>query len=58
MIGRVLKSYRLHNELDLRTVSKQIGISAASLMRIEHGHSFEAATLMKILNWLTTPEAR
>lgn len=52
-LGAVLRCYRLLKELDLRTLGKEIGISAPTLMRIEAGRATDADTLMKILNWMT-----
>lgn len=52
---RVLRCWRVMEELTIRQAAKQIGISAATLMRIEHGRNFDAATLAKILQWMMTP---
>jgi transcriptional regulator with XRE-family HTH domain len=51
-LGAVLRCYRLLKELDLRTLGKEIGLSAPTLMRIEQGRSVDAETLLKILNWM------
>lgn len=53
-MGRVLRAYRMHNELSLRICAEKIGISAATLMRIEQGyiHDTDANTLLTILTWL------
>lgn len=51
-LGACLRSYRLLKELDLRTLGKEIGISAPTLMRIEAGRQTDAGTLLKILNWM------
>lgn len=51
-LGQVLRCYRLLRELDLRTLGKDIGVSAPTLMRIEAGRACDADTLLKILNWL------
>lgn len=51
-LGAVLRSYRLLKELDLRTLGKEIGVSAPTLMRIEAGRQTDAGTLLKILNWM------
>lgn len=57
-LGRVLKKYRLMEEMDLRTLSKAIGLSPATLMRMEHGHEPSGRTLASIFNWLTgAPDA-
>jgi transcriptional regulator with XRE-family HTH domain len=52
-LGRVLKRYRLMEEMDLRSLAKQIGCSAATLMRVEMGHTPSGETLAKIIHWLT-----
>lgn len=51
-LGIVLKKWRLMAELDLRTVAKEIGIGAATLMRIERGHVPDGLTLARIMAWL------
>lgn len=51
-LGEVLRKYRIMNELTLREVGKEIGIGAATLMRLEQGRIPDGATLAKILNWL------
>lgn len=52
-LGIVIKKYRLMMELDLRTLSKEIGIGAATLLRIERGYGVDYATFKKILDWLS-----
>jgi transcriptional regulator with XRE-family HTH domain len=52
-LGQVLRRYRLMEETDLRTLAKQIGIGAATLMRLEQGRDPSGETLAKVLNWLT-----
>ena len=54
-IGHVLRKYRLAHEWSLRDFAPVLHISPATLMRIEHGHNPDGATLMKILVWLTGP---
>ncbi len=51
-IGKLLRKWRLVNDLNLRVLSKEIGIGTATLMRIEHGQSCDQGTMMKLLNWL------
>lgn len=55
-LGKVLKKYRVMMELDLRTLSKAIGIGASTLMRLEHGHEPDYKTFKKILDWLSGKE--
>ena len=53
-LGRMLRCYRQMHEVELRSVAKEIGISAATLMRLEHGYDCDAATMLKVLNWAMT----
>ena len=48
-IGKVIRKWRLMQDLDLRSVGKEIGISAATLLRVEIGHDPSGVTLTKIL---------
>ena len=52
-MGIVMKKYRLMIDLDLRTLSKEIGIGASTLMRLEHGYDPDYKTFKKILDWLS-----
>lgn len=52
-LGELLRLYRVMRGLDLRSLGAEIGISAPTLMRIEHGRALDAATFVKILAWLT-----
>ena len=52
-LGIVMKKYRLMVELDLRSLSKEIGIGASTLMRLEMGHDPDYRTFKKILDWLS-----
>lgn len=52
-LGTVLKKYRLMMELDLRSLAKEIGVGASTLMRLEHGHEPDYRTFKKILDWLS-----
>ena len=51
-LGYVLNRYRVINELSLRTLGAEIGIGAATLMRLEQGHVPDGVTLAKVLAWL------
>jgi transcriptional regulator with XRE-family HTH domain len=53
-LGQVIRAYRMHRELSLRDVAKEIGLGAATLMRFELGQEIDAKTFLKILTWLTT----
>ena len=55
-LGQVIRKYRVNSELSLRDVGKEIGIGAATLMRLEQGRDPDGATLAKVLVWLTKSE--
>lgn len=52
-LGKVIKKYRLMMELDLRSLAKEIGIGASTLMRLEHGYDPDYRTFKKLLDWLS-----
>lgn len=45
------------SELSLRDVGKEIGIGAATLMRLEQGRDPDGKTLAKVQAWLFADEA-
>ncbi len=49
MIGEMLKSYRKLHDLGMRDVAKRIGISVATLSRIEAGKAIDGRTMLKLL---------
>ena len=51
-LGKVIRKYRVTSELSLRDVGKEIGIGAATLMRLEQGRDPDGQTLAKVLAWL------
>lgn len=51
-LGEVLKKYRLIKELTLRELAGEIGVSAATLLRLESGKAPDSRTLLLIINWL------
>lgn len=55
-LGTVIRKYRVNSELSLREVGKEIGISAATLMRLEQGRDPDGQTLAKVLAWLFSSE--
>jgi len=42
-------------DIELRSLAKEIGISAATLMRIEHGYIPDGETMAKVLAWQFLP---
>lgn len=55
-LGTVIRKYRVNSELSLRDVGQEIGIGAATLMRLEQGRDIDGATLGKVLAWLFSRE--
>lgn len=57
-LGEMFRLYRTVRALSLRDIAPEIGISHATLMRIETGQAFDADTLLKLWNWLLVSEPR
>lgn len=53
-LGNMLRLWRTVNNWTLRDVAPGIGIGHATLMRIEAGEAFDAATMLKLWTWLLT----
>jgi transcriptional regulator with XRE-family HTH domain len=51
-LGDALRLLRTVRETSLRDMAPDIGISYATLMRIEHGQDIDADTMLKLLTWL------
>jgi transcriptional regulator with XRE-family HTH domain len=47
----MIRLHRAVNNISLRVLAKEIGTSAATLMRIEQGYAFDTATLLRLLAW-------
>jgi transcriptional regulator with XRE-family HTH domain len=56
-LGTVIRKYRVNSELSLREVGKEIGIGAATLMRLEQGRDPDGQTVAKVLAWLFADNA-
>lgn len=50
-LGAAIRSYRLLRSLTLRELSPGIGVSTATLLRIEQGYDMDHRTFLKVLNW-------
>jgi transcriptional regulator with XRE-family HTH domain len=55
-LGKVLADHRYATRVGVREIADEIGISAATLSRIENGGECEARILIKILTWLFSEE--
>ena len=51
-LGKVIRGWREREHLGIREAASQIGVSVATLSRIENGKPIEGATLIKLLDWL------
>jgi DNA-binding Xre family transcriptional regulator len=48
--------YRSTRQIGVRERATEIGISAATLSRIERGHAMDATTLIGVWQWLLSKE--
>lgn len=55
-IGQLLVLYRATKNYGVRELGREVGISAATLSRIERGHAMDADTLLKLWAWLNAAE--
>jgi len=51
-LGEMLRLYRTVRGQSLRDIAPGMGISHATLMRIETGRAIDAETLLKLWTWL------
>lgn len=52
-VGEIIRAWRNHREITMRDAAKMIGISAASLCRLEAGmHTPDGVTILKLQRWL------
>lgn len=51
-IGKLLKLYRHVNEIEFRKFAKEVGVSPATLCRIESGKKCSMDVSLKLLLWL------
>lgn len=51
-LAEVLREYRWALRIGVRDMAKEIGISSATLSRIENGNNCDAKSLTKIMVWL------
>jgi transcriptional regulator with XRE-family HTH domain len=51
-LGEMLTLYRAARRWTVRDVAPRLGISIATLSRIERGHAMDAATMLKVWQWL------
>ncbi len=51
-LGEMLRLWREANRYGVRETAKMIGISHATLSRVERGEAMDGATLYKIIVWM------
>ncbi len=51
-IGELLKSYRKMHRVSIDCVAKSIGVSKATLSRIENNKHVSGETIIKLMTWL------
>lgn len=54
-IGKILRQYRLLTEQTHQQLADEIGVSRASVLRIEAGKSIGAEKVAAIISWLFRP---
>lgn len=52
-LGSLIKIWRATQGVNIRSLAVEIGLSAATLSRIERGHEMDARSFVKIMQWLT-----
>lgn len=52
MIGKLLRLWRAIENIGVREAAKELGVSPATLSRIENGKPMDAATMLKLIRWL------
>lgn len=55
-LGKLIKAYHYHNELTSEQVAEEIGISQATVSRIENGKPVMSDTLGALLQWMLEEE--
>lgn len=51
-LGAMLALYRASRNWGVRDLAPHVGISIATLSRIERGHGMDVATMLKVWQWL------
>lgn len=55
-LGEAIKYLRFQGKVGIREQAKAIGVSPATLSRIERGEGCDVNTLLKVLAWLVASE--
>lgn len=52
IIGEMIKTHRLQDGFGTREYAKMIGVSHATLNRIENGYKVDGTTMLKLIQWV------
>jgi DNA-binding Xre family transcriptional regulator len=52
MIGELISLYLRVNDIGVRDLAKELGISPATVSRITKGEQVDQKTLLKLIHWL------
>lgn len=52
-LGAMLRCFMAMEQVTMRQLGPQIGISPATLHRVCKGYAMDADTLLKVINWMT-----
>lgn len=52
ILGKLIRAYRLQNNIGVRQLARQLGINHSSLFRFERGGIIESRHLTKIYAWV------
>jgi len=52
MIGQLISLYRAVNKISTREFADKIGVSPATVNRLELGKDCDMATMLKLIHWL------
>jgi transcriptional regulator with XRE-family HTH domain len=58
MIGELIQTWRKTRGLSLQDAARRIGVEYTALWRFEQGNPVAESSLVKIMVWLLTAEAR
>lgn len=54
-LAELLQDHRFTRRLTLRQLAAQIGVSAATISRLEAGRGCDGTTMARLLTWLLAP---
>lgn len=52
LLGEMMNSRLKFRNLSIRSLAKELGVSASTLTRMKQGRSIQAETFCALLNWL------